>query len=184
MDRRRRTAVSGSRHRIRVARNLPSAEVLATRRQPQRFRSVRAKSQHPVAQPPCIKQFARLGDAVGGFRIGIARIFLVEAAERGFQSFGIGWFKWLWHRGVLSDARRLRKVVSLPSVFFRACLKIQILVGAEVTRLKFRLGKRGIFEPNEPPYVGSCNFSDTLLATFRIVICQSSEVKTAGGDED
>ena len=43
-------------------------------------------------------------------------------------------------------------------VFPRAYLIILILVGAEVTRLKL---KRPAFGQNEPPYVGSYDFSDT-----------------------
>jgi hypothetical protein len=67
--------------------------MLAPRRQPQGLGSIGAKPQDPAAQSPRVKQFTRLCDAIGGFRVRVTRIFPVEPAERGFKSLGIGWLK-------------------------------------------------------------------------------------------
>lgn len=87
--------------------------MLATRRQTQLLAGIRAKAQNPIRQPPGIQQFARLREAVGGFNIRVARILLVETAEGGFKSPGIGWLKWFGHSGVLCQMRRVRKADSL-----------------------------------------------------------------------
>ena len=53
-----------------------------------------------------------MGNAVGGFDVGIAGIFFIETPQGGFESPGIGRLKWFSHGRVLCEMCRLRKEVS------------------------------------------------------------------------
>jgi len=67
--------------------------MLATGGQAKFLGRIRAKAQNPIRQSPGVKQFARLCETFGGFNIRVARVLVVEAAECGLKSPGVGWVK-------------------------------------------------------------------------------------------
>ena len=82
--------IAGAIHGVGIAGNFPATQMLAACGQAQFFRGVRGKFQRPIGQPLSVDKFARVRNAVDGFEIGVARIFLVEAAQGGFEARGVG----------------------------------------------------------------------------------------------
>src|SRR5208283_5670108 len=89
--------ITGAGHRMRLAGDFPAAKVLATGGQAQFLGSIRAQLQNPFREPLGIKPFARLGNAVSDLGVGVAPVFLIEAAQGGFESLGIAGAKWSVH---------------------------------------------------------------------------------------
>jgi len=67
--------------------------MLATRGEAQFFRGVRRKFQHPAGEPLRVDEFARMRNAFHIFRVWVASIFLVETAERQFETRFVGGLK-------------------------------------------------------------------------------------------
>src|SRR5438105_2038230 len=91
--------IAGSAHRVRVAWDLPAAEVLAASGKSKRFRSVRGKPQDPAGQPFRINQFPRAGGSGNRLDIGISGILLVKAVQGRLEPVGVG--RWEFRRHVL-----------------------------------------------------------------------------------
>lgn len=71
--------------------------MLATRGQAQFLGSLGTQLQDPFREPLGIKPFTRPGNAVNVLGIGVVPVFLVEAAQGGFESLAIAGAQWSGH---------------------------------------------------------------------------------------
>ena len=98
--------VARARHRIRIARHHPAAEVLAARRQAKLLGSLGAELQHPFGQPSSVKEFARVRDARRLLDMRVARILLVEPAQGGLEAVRVAGLECLSHSlGLIAEVR-------------------------------------------------------------------------------
>ena len=77
--------IAGAGHRIGIARDHPTAEVLAARGETKGLGGPRAEDEDPVRQPLGVDEFAGVSDASHMLEVGIAGILLVEAADGGLE---------------------------------------------------------------------------------------------------
>lgn len=82
---------------MRIPWNQPAAEMLAARRQAKLFGSRGAELQHPIGQPLRVEPLAGVRSASDWLGIWIAGVFLVEAAQGGFEAVRIPGFEYLNH---------------------------------------------------------------------------------------
>ena len=98
--------IARARHRIRIARHHPAAQMLAARRQAQLLRSLGAQLQHPFGQPLRVKQLAGVRDARHLLDMRVARILLVEPPQGGGEAVRVAGLECLSHRlGLMSGMR-------------------------------------------------------------------------------
>src|ERR1043166_4370613 len=114
--------VARPRSRIRITRNHPAAQMLAARRQAQGLRGIWAELEHPFREPARIDPSPRLRRAVERLNVGIARIRLIEPADRGVESGGIQGLEILRHvDGLISELRQGDKRESKRTVGVLFC---------------------------------------------------------------
>ena len=96
-ERRPPLQISGAGHRMRLAWDFPTTDMLAARGQAKFLGCGRAEPQDPIRQPLGVKQFARVGNAVDGLEVRVVGVFLLEAAQRGLETSYIARLKYFRH---------------------------------------------------------------------------------------
>src|ERR1035441_1883394 len=102
--------VARARHRIRIPRHHPAAEMLAARSQTKRLRGLGTELEHPLRQPLRVDQFAWVGATRDAFDVRVAGVLLVETSQRGFEPVRLPGLVTLSHcLGLIAKVRYGRK---------------------------------------------------------------------------